>query len=71
MKIKNGSNVKFKMNGRTYSRLLVCGDEHDIRMFVSPDSPVGQALLGKKQGDVFEVRTPGGITEVEIIEVRE
>jgi transcription elongation factor GreA len=33
---------------------------------VSVDSPVGQALLGKRVGDVFEVETPDGITRYAI-----
>ncbi|MGZ3693471.1 MAG: GreA/GreB family elongation factor [Bdellovibrionota bacterium] len=31
------------------------------------ESPVGQALLGKKVGDVVEVRGPGGTKEYEIV----
>jgi transcription elongation factor GreA len=33
---------------------------------VSVDSPVGQALLGKRVGDVFEVETPDGTTRYAI-----
>ena len=34
---------------------------------VSPDSPLGQALLGRKPGDVVEYQAPGGVLKVEIV----
>ena len=37
---------------------------------ISNESPVGKALLGKKKGDKVEVKTPGGIIEYEILEIR-
>jgi len=33
---------------------------------ISDESPVGKALLGRKEGDVVEVETPGGIARFEI-----
>ncbi len=36
---------------------------------VSPDSPVGQALLGKKPGDSIEVEAPGGRWSAKIVSV--
>jgi transcription elongation factor GreA len=36
---------------------------------ISNESPMGQALLGKKEGDKTDVPTPGGVTEVQIIKV--
>jgi len=36
---------------------------------VTPQSPVGQALLGKQVGDVVEVRTQRGVREYEIVSV--
>jgi len=37
---------------------------------ISSKSPMGQALLGKKVGQVVQVNTPGGISTFEIIEIR-
>jgi len=68
-KIRTGSKVKFKHDGRLYERLYVYLDGHDARKVVSPDSPVGQAMLGKSAGDKFTVNTPGGLVKVEIIKV--
>lgn len=36
---------------------------------ISLTSPIGQALLGKTEGDEVKVKTPGGIKEFEIIKV--
>lgn len=36
---------------------------------VSVDSPMGQALLGKKKGQVAEVETPQGKTKYKILEI--
>ena len=44
-------------------RLLVCGAE--IRV-VTPQSPLGRALLGKRAGDGFELPVPRGAKECEI-----
>ena len=68
-KIRTGSKVKFRQDGKLYERLCVYLDGHDVRKVVSPDSPVGQAMLGKSPGDKFTVNTPGGLAEVEILKV--
>lgn len=37
---------------------------------ISNESPVGNALMGKKVGDVIEVSVPGGISKFEILGIR-
>jgi len=37
---------------------------------ISVTSPLGQALIGKEPGDEVKARTPGGVKEYEIIEIR-
>ena len=37
---------------------------------ISVNSPLGQSLIGKEEGDQVQAKTPGGITEYEIIEIR-
>ncbi len=37
---------------------------------ISVTSPLGQALVGKEEGDEISVRTPGGIQEFEVLEIR-
>ena len=50
---------------------IVGEDEADIKNnLISYASPFAKALIGKEEGDVAEVKAPGGITEYEIIDVR-
>jgi transcription elongation factor GreA len=45
--------------------------EADIeKMLISITSPIARALIGKEEGDVIEVKAPGGVVEYEILEVR-
>ncbi len=37
---------------------------------ISVTSPLGQALIGKEEGDEVNAKTPGGIIEYEIVEIR-
>ena len=37
---------------------------------ISVTSPLGQALIGREEGDEVKAKTPGGIQEFEIIEIR-
>ncbi|MAV31038.1 MAG: transcription elongation factor GreA [Cycloclasticus sp.] len=55
----------------TFVYTIVGEDEADIKQnLISYASPFAKALIGKEEGDVAEVRAPGGITEYEIMEVR-
>jgi transcription elongation factor GreA len=46
---------------------LVASEEVDTeRGWISPGSPVGKALLGKREGDLVVVRTPGGTKKYEV-----
>jgi transcription elongation factor GreA len=36
---------------------------------ISVDSPIGKGLLGKKVGDVAEVKVPAGILKLEVLEI--
>ena len=50
---------------------VVGEDEADIKEGkISYSSPIAKALIGKSEGDVVEVRTPGGVKEFEIAGVR-
>jgi transcription elongation factor GreA len=49
---------------------IVGEDEADIKGGkISVGSPIARALIGKSEGDVAEVQSPGGVKEYEIIEV--
>ncbi len=54
---------------KTYQ--VVGDDEADIKFGkISVNSPIARALIGKSAGDVVEVQAPGGVREVEILDVR-
>jgi transcription elongation factor GreA len=46
---------------------LVASEEVDTtKGWISPGSPVGQAMIGKREGDMVVIRTPGGAKRCEI-----
>jgi len=50
---------------------IVGEDEADSKNGrISVSSPMARALIGKSEGDVAKVQTPGGIREMEILAVR-
>jgi transcription elongation factor GreA len=49
---------------------IVGEDEADVRAGkVSITSPIARAMIGKEEGDVVEVQTPGGAKSYEIVRV--
>ena len=60
--IDTGESVEYK---------LVGPDESDIEKGrISVSSPLGQAILGKKEGDEIILQAPGGKRSYELIEIR-
>ena len=58
-------------SGETTVYQIVGEDEADIKAGkISYSSPIAKALIGKFSGDVAEVRTPGGVRQVEIVDVK-
>ncbi|MBM3932755.1 MAG: transcription elongation factor GreA [SAR202 cluster bacterium] len=53
---------------RTYT-LVGSAEAVPLEGKISLDSPVGQALLGRKVGDTVEVRTPKGVNKLKITKV--
>ena len=50
--------------------LLVGTKEQDIfNNKISSDSPVGAAIIGKKKGQIVDVRTPAGILRYRIVKI--
>ena len=57
--------------GDELSYQIVGDDEADIKKnMISISSPIARALIGKEEGDVAEVQTPGGLRALEIVEIR-
>ena len=58
-------------DGRELRYQIVGEDEADIREGkLSYTSPIARALIGKDEGDVVDVKTPGGDRAYEIVKVR-
>jgi len=58
-------------SGEEISYQLVGEDEADIKQGkISITSPVARALVGKQEGDIVDVKTPGGDKSYEILEVK-
>lgn len=41
-----------------------------MKLFISQESPIGEALVGKRVGDRVEVKTPGGTIDLKILSIR-
>ena len=49
---------------------LVTSEDVDAKKgMISTTSPIGRGLLGKKVGDSVKIQIPGGIREMEIMEL--
>lgn len=67
-----GSTVELEdESGNTLVYQIVGEDEADTKAGkLSVSSPIARALIGKFAGDVAEVQTPGGVRELEVVDVR-
>lgn len=64
-------NLAAEDSGDEITYQIVGEDEADIKQgLVSITSPIARALIGKEEGDIAEVRAPGGVKSYEIIEVK-
>jgi len=66
------STVKLKntQNGMQMSYTLVAESEPDLKSGkISVNSPIGQGLLGKKVGDIAEIKVPNGTMGFEIVAI--
>jgi len=62
--------LKNLKNDKELKYTIVPESESDIAAKrISSNSPVGEGLLGKKVGDIAEVKTPRGVIEFEILEI--
>ena len=69
--VRVGSSVKVESKNGVQTFVIVGAAESDPGAgFISNESPLGSAFLGRKKGDKFEVKTPKGITEYKILEVK-
>jgi transcription elongation factor GreA len=71
-KVVFGTTVSFADvdSGDTTRYQLVGPYESDVAQNrISVTSPIGRALIGKSVGEAVRVKTPGGVREVEIVDI--
>ena len=67
-KVQVGTTVTLETNGKKVSYQIVGPVEADpLEGKISNESPIGQALIGKKQGDVAETETPRGLISYKVL----
>ena len=60
-----------KKDGERLTYRIVLPDDMDLsKNFISVDSPVGRAVLGRKKGDAVEVEAPAGKLELMISDIK-
>lgn len=66
-----GTYVRLRMPDGATIRLQLVGTAEAApgRGRISIGSPVGQAILGRRHGDVVDVEAPGGTRRIEILEI--
>lgn len=68
--VKIGSTIVIKIDGAEKSLTIVGSNEaNPANGLISNESPLGQALLGHKVGDLVEVKVPAGLVEYKIISI--
>jgi transcription elongation factor GreA len=69
-KVQLGSLVKLKGDGKAKEFQIVGTVEADpLNGKISDESPIGQALLGKKEGESVEITTPTDTTSYKIVDI--
>ncbi len=62
--------VKNLNNQKEFEYLLVSPEEADLQQGkIALTSPVGKALMGRKQGEIVEAQVPAGIIKFEVLSI--
>lgn len=68
--IRVGTKVKVKRGKENVEYTIVGSNETDpVKGFISNESPIGKALMGKKAGDTVSITTPKGVANIEILSI--
>ena len=71
--VEAGSVVTIRYEGDEDTERYLVGSieerHHEDLSVISPGSPLGQSLMGRRTGDVVEYEAPGGILKVEVVAV--
>jgi len=70
VQILNKVKIKNTKNNQQVEYMLVSESESDIKSGkISVATPIAKGLLGKKVGDVVDIRVPSGIISFEILDI--
>ncbi len=68
--VRVGSTVVTEVKGKEKTFIIVGSNEADpLSGKISNESPIGEALIGKRAGEEVRVETPGGVTVYKVNEV--
>ena len=70
-KVQLGSKVKLKSEDGKHKEFQIVGtvEADPLSGKISDESPIGKAVIGKKEGDTVEIQTPSDVTEYKIIDI--
>lgn len=70
-KVQLGSTVKLKGTGGKAKEFQVVGtvEANPLSGKISDESPIGQAMIGKKVGDAVEIKTPNDTHTYKIVDI--
>jgi len=69
-KVEIGSKIKIEDNGQAKEYSIVGSNEADPSIGkISNESPLGQAFMGKKVGDIIDINVPQGSKKFKIIAI--
>lgn len=66
-----GSTVKVRSDQHGEQKFTIVGaaESNPAQGFISNESPLGTAFLGRKKNEEVDVKTPGGVTKYKILEI--
>ena len=70
--VRIGTTVTIVEEGTDYEeeyRIVGSNEADPTNGFISNDSPMGKALIGKKVGSIAKVSSPGGLIPFEVIKI--
>lgn len=70
VQLLNKVKLKNKKNDAIMQYMLVSEAEADLKLGkLSVDTPIAKGLLGKKVGDIVEIKVPTGMVKLEVLEI--
>jgi transcription elongation factor GreA len=70
IQILNKIKIRNTMNNATMEYTIVSDSESDLKKGkIAVSTPIARGLLGKKVGDLVEIRVPSGVIPFEIISI--